>query len=65
MMRIVGLAGWSGAGKTTLIAKLIPVLKSRGFSVSTLKHTHHTFDLDQPGKDSYTHRDAGASEVTA
>jgi molybdopterin-guanine dinucleotide biosynthesis adapter protein len=62
-MRVIGLAGWSGAGKTTLIAKLIPELKSRGLSVSTLKHAHHTFDFDQPGKDSYTHRDAGATEV--
>jgi molybdopterin-guanine dinucleotide biosynthesis protein B len=62
-MRIIGLAGWSGAGKTTLIAKLIPELKSRGLSVSTLKHAHHKFDFDYPGKDSYTHRDAGATEV--
>jgi molybdopterin-guanine dinucleotide biosynthesis adapter protein len=62
-MRIIGLAGWSGAGKTTLIAKLIPELKSRGLCVSTLKHAHHTFDFDQPGKDSYIHRNAGATEV--
>lgn len=62
-MRIVGLAGWSGSGKTTLITKLIPVLKARGVSVSTLKHAHHGFDLDKPGKDSFMHREAGATEV--
>jgi molybdopterin-guanine dinucleotide biosynthesis adapter protein len=62
-MRAIGFAGWSGAGKTTLIVKLIPELNRRGFSVSTLKHAHHNFDLDQPGKDSYEHRAAGASEV--
>jgi molybdopterin-guanine dinucleotide biosynthesis adapter protein len=62
-MRVIGIAGWSGAGKTTLIAKLIPELKSRGLSVSTLKHAHHNFDFDQKGKDSYTHREAGATEV--
>ena len=62
-MRVIGLAGWSGAGKTTLIVKLIPFLCQRGFSVSTLKHAHHAFDVDQPGKDSYLHRDAGAREV--
>jgi len=62
-MRVIGLAGWSGAGKTTLIVKLIPALQARGLSVSTLKHAHHTFDLDQPGKDSFRHREAGAHEV--
>src|SRR5689334_36018 len=62
-MRVIGLAGWSGSGKTTLLAKLIPVLIARGKKVSTLKHAHHDFDLDQPGKDSYVHRAAGASEV--
>jgi molybdopterin-guanine dinucleotide biosynthesis protein B len=62
-MRVIGLAGWSGAGKTTLIVKLIPGLKARGFSVSTLKHAHHAFDIDKPGKDSYQHREAGATEV--
>lgn len=62
-MRIVGLAGWSGSGKTTLITKLIPILKARGISVSTLKHAHHGFDLDRPGKDSFMHREAGATEV--
>jgi molybdopterin-guanine dinucleotide biosynthesis protein B len=62
-MRIIGLAGWSGSGKTTLIKKLIPRLLARGISVSTLKHAHHGFDLDQPGKDSFFHRTAGATEV--
>jgi molybdopterin-guanine dinucleotide biosynthesis protein B len=62
-MRVIGLAGWSGAGKTTLLAKLIPELTGRGLSVSTLKHAHHAFDIDQPGKDSHTHRQAGATEV--
>jgi molybdopterin-guanine dinucleotide biosynthesis protein B len=62
-MRVIGLAGWSGAGKTSLIVKLIPFLRERGFSVSTLKHAHHAFDVDQPGKDSYLHREAGAQEV--
>ena len=62
-MKVLGLVGWSGAGKTTLITKLIPELKSRGLTVSTLKHAHHTFDVDQPGKDSYVHREAGAHEV--
>jgi molybdopterin-guanine dinucleotide biosynthesis protein B len=62
-MRVIGLAGWSGAGKTTLIVKLIPYLNERGFTVSTLKHAHHAFDVDRPGKDSYLHREAGALEV--
>ena len=62
-MRIFGLAGWSGSGKTTLMTALIPELVCRGVSVSTLKHAHHAFDVDQPGKDSYLHREAGASEV--
>ena len=62
-MRIIGLAGWSGAGKTTLVARLIPALLARGLSVSTLKHAHHQFDIDQPGKDSYTHRVAGSTET--
>jgi molybdopterin-guanine dinucleotide biosynthesis protein B len=62
-MRILGLAGWSGAGKTTLVVRLIPELRRRGLTVSTLKHAHHAFDVDQPGKDSYAHREAGASEV--
>jgi molybdopterin-guanine dinucleotide biosynthesis adapter protein len=62
-MRIIGLAGWSGSGKTTLLAKVIPRIVARGLKVSTIKHAHHSFDLDQPGKDSHTHRMAGATEV--
>jgi molybdopterin-guanine dinucleotide biosynthesis adapter protein len=62
-MRIIGITGWSGSGKTTLILKLIPRLKARGLRVSTLKHAHHMFDVDTPGKDSYEHRAAGAQEV--
>jgi len=62
-MRVIGFAGWSGAGKTTLIVKLILELNRRGLSVSTIKHAHHNFDLDQPGKDSYEHRAAGAEDV--
>jgi len=62
-MRVIGLAGWSGAGKTTLLAKVIPRLVARGLKVSTVKHAHHSFDVDQPGKDSHTHRLAGATEV--
>src|SRR3954471_13437444 len=62
-MRVIGLAGWSGAGKTTLILKLIPELNRRGLAVSTLKHAHHAFDIDEPGKDSFEHRAAGAREV--
>ncbi|MGL4637875.1 MAG: molybdopterin-guanine dinucleotide biosynthesis protein B [Beijerinckiaceae bacterium] len=62
-MQILGITGWSGAGKTTLILKLIPLLTARGLKVSTLKHAHHMFDVDTPGKDSYEHRAAGATEV--
>jgi molybdopterin-guanine dinucleotide biosynthesis protein B len=62
-MRIFGLAGWSGSGKTTLMAALIPEFVSRGITVSTVKHAHHAFDIDQPGKDSWRHREAGAREV--
>jgi molybdopterin-guanine dinucleotide biosynthesis adapter protein len=62
-MRIIGLAGWSGAGKTTLLAKMIPRMVARGLTVSTVKHAHHSFDVDHPGKDSHTHRMAGATEV--
>jgi molybdopterin-guanine dinucleotide biosynthesis protein B len=62
-MRIFGLAGWSGSGKTTLVGRLLPELIGRGLTVSTLKHAHHSFDVDQPGKDSWTHRQAGAREV--
>src|SRR4030095_10116298 len=62
-MRIIGLAGWSGAGKTTVLAKALPRIVARGLTVSTLKHAHHDFDIDQPGKDSHAHRAAGATEV--
>lgn len=62
-MKIFGLAGWSGSGKTTLLVGLIPELVGRGLAVSTIKHAHHKFDVDEPGKDSYAHREAGATEV--
>lgn len=62
-MRIFGFAGWSGSGKTTLIEQLIPRFVQRGLRVSLIKHAHHTFDVDQPGKDSYRHRQAGAAEI--
>ena len=62
-MRVIGLAGWSGSGKTTVLSRLIPLLSARGLSVSTIKHAHEGFDVDRPGKDSYIHREAGASEV--
>lgn len=62
-MKVLGISGWSGAGKTTLLAELIPLLTARGVKVSTIKHAHHEFDVDKPGKDSYRHREAGASEV--
>jgi len=62
-MRVFGLAGWSGSGKTTLLVRLIPALVARGISVSTIKHAHHGFDVDRPGKDSHAHREAGAREV--
>jgi molybdopterin-guanine dinucleotide biosynthesis protein B len=62
-VRLIGLAGWSGSGKTTLLVKLLPALRARGRTVSTLKHAHHAFDIDTPGKDSHRHRLAGASEV--
>jgi len=60
---IIGFIGWSGTGKTTLLSNLVPNLIGRGLSVSTMKHTHHDFDMDQPSKDSYRHREAGAREV--
>ncbi len=62
-MKIFGFAGWSGSGKTTLIEKLIPRFVGAGLRVSLIKHAHHTFDVDQPGKDSYRHRHAGAAEI--
>ncbi len=58
-----GIAGWSGSGKTTLLTRLLPVLLAQGVSVSTIKHAHHGFDIDRPGKDSFRHREAGAREV--
>lgn len=62
-MVIFGLAGWSGSGKTTLMVRLLPELVGRGLSVSTMKHAHHDFEIDKPGKDSFEHRMAGAAEV--
>ncbi len=62
-MKILGLTGWSGSGKTTLLTALLPLLVADGLRVSTVKHAHHEFDLDQPGKDSWRHRAAGAGEV--
>jgi molybdopterin-guanine dinucleotide biosynthesis protein B len=62
-MKIFGLAGWSGSGKTTLMVHLLPELVGRGVKVSTVKHAHHDFEIDRPGKDSYEHREAGATEV--
>jgi molybdopterin-guanine dinucleotide biosynthesis protein B len=62
-MRIIGITGWSGSGKTRLLAQLLPRLIGRGLRVSTVKHAHHSFDIDVPGKDSHTHRLAGATEV--
>jgi molybdopterin-guanine dinucleotide biosynthesis protein B len=61
--RVFGFAGWSGSGKTTLIEQLIPRFTARGVIVSLIKHAHHEFDLDQPGKDSFRHREAGCHEV--
>ncbi len=62
-MNVIGFAGYSGSGKTTLIEKVIPVLVAEGLKVSLIKHAHHEFDIDQPGKDSWRHRQAGAQEV--
>lgn len=62
-MKVVGFAGFSGSGKTTLVERLIPALKMRGLRVSVVKHAHHKFDIDHPGKDTYRHREAGAFEV--
>jgi molybdopterin-guanine dinucleotide biosynthesis protein B len=62
-VQVLGIVGWSGSGKTTLLTKLIPLLRARGLTVSTVKHTHHGFDMDRPGKDTYRHREAGAHEV--
>ena len=62
-MRVMGLAGWSGSGKTTLLVELVTEITGLGYTVSTVKHAHHAFDVDQPGKDSHRHRSAGAVEV--
>jgi molybdopterin-guanine dinucleotide biosynthesis protein B len=62
-MKVIGIAGFSGSGKTTLIERLVPVLVQMGLRVSLIKHAHHEFDIDQPGKDSYRHRHAGCAEV--
>lgn len=62
-MKILGIVGWSGSGKTTLITALLPVLRARGLRISTVKHAHHGFDMDRPGKDTFRHRVAGAHEV--
>ncbi len=63
VIRVIGLAGWSGSRKTTLLVRVIPALVARGLRIATLKHAHHDFDIDRPGKDSHAHRKAGASEV--
>lgn len=62
-MRVLGIVGWSGSGKTALLVALLPLLRARGITVSTVKHVHHGFDMDRPGKDSHRHREAGAHEV--
>src|SRR6202012_3890518 len=62
-MKVIGLSGWSGAGKTTLLTRVIPYFLSRGLRVSVIKHAHHEFDVDVPGKDSWVHRQSGAAEV--
>jgi molybdopterin-guanine dinucleotide biosynthesis adapter protein len=62
-MKVFGIAGYSGSGKTTLLERVIPLLVDRGLRVSVVKHAHHAFDVDKPGKDSYRHRGAGATEV--
>jgi molybdopterin-guanine dinucleotide biosynthesis protein B len=62
-MKVIGLAGWSGAGKTTLLSRVIPHLLGQGLLVSVIKHAHHSFDVDTPGKDSWVHRQSGAMEV--
>ena len=62
-MKVIGMAGWSGAGKTTLLARLIPYFTGEGLRVSVIKHAHHSFDVDVPGKDSWVHRQSGAAEV--
>jgi molybdopterin-guanine dinucleotide biosynthesis adapter protein len=63
VQNIIGFAGFSGSGKTTLLEKVIPLLKARGLRIAVIKHAHHKFDIDKPGKDSFRHREAGAGEV--
>src|SRR5260370_36655317 len=63
VMKVIGLAGWSGAGKTTLLSRIIPHFRKTGLRVSVIKHAHHSFDVDVPGKDSWVHRQSGAVEV--
>ena len=62
-MKVIGFAGYSGSGKTTLVERLIPLLRQQGLRVSVVKHAHHKFDIDHPGKDTFRHREAGAFEV--
>ena len=62
-MKVIGIVGWSGSGKTSLVVQVLPILREHGLRVSTMKHAHHRFDVDKPGKDSFRHREAGASEV--
>ena len=62
-MKVMGIVGWSGSGKTSLLVEVLPLLRAAGLKVSTMKHAHHRLDLDTPGKDSFRHREAGASEV--
>lgn len=62
-MKVIGFAGWSGSGKTTLVEQVIGLLEDRGLVVSLIKHAHHEFEIDYPGKDSYRHRHAGCREV--
>lgn len=62
-MKVFGITGWKNSGKTTLVVNLVQELRRRGFSIATIKHAHHAFDIDQPGKDSYQHRAAGATQV--
>jgi molybdopterin-guanine dinucleotide biosynthesis protein B len=62
-MRVMGVVGWSGSGKTSLLVELLPIFRRMGLQVSTMKHAHHDFDVDRPGKDSFLHREAGAAEV--
>ena len=62
-MHVMGIVGWKNSGKTTLVVELVRILTGKGFKVATVKHAHHNFDIDQPGKDSYRHREAGATDV--